>query len=693
MAEGTRLKELSEQIRTIEEKMLSLTTECHSLVDERLQQFGMEYNQKLGTLVHQLDEIQRGSQQRDEAQQLEATKRHEQLMKLFSSQANIHKVDPTPSIHIREGRFGGAEVLGSSTKIHFRDDKGKGVLPNPHVNADSYTPQPIPRQPHFIPYPKLDFPIFGGDEPREWFSRSEQFLRLYQIPEEQWVEIATMHFTGKAHKWKEGYMLDKPELGWEELVEAICRRFDGDSMKKLVREFNKLEQTTSVEAYQERFEEMRARMLYLNPTLNEDHFIQSYISGLKKELIPFIDLSNPTTLEEVYEQAKLHEHAISIMWKKHKLANRTGSGHPQGYQNFKPFNQRGYPRYTENNKANPPKSSTWQSGVSRQVIEQRRAAGLCFKCGEKYYQGHQCQGKSLNQIGGEYEVEEVFDEGLLQEEEEEAVQQDEPDEMGISVHALSGETPQETLKVQGEVGGKPLVILIDTGSTHSFIDYQVAKELKANMTVASPLIVTVADGHKVLSKLKCTRFQWMMHGESYQADLRVIRLDGSGIILGIDWLKKHGRVTFDYSNNSVSFNKDGKAVTVEGITESAKLKSIGAKQWLKAGMQGHCCAIAQLKVSTEQGEEHMPVEVQKVLELHAHIFQDPKGLPPKRNQDHRIPLQPGVKPINVRPYRHSYEQKNEVEKQVAELLKSNFIRTSNSPYASPVLLVKKKDQS
>ncbi len=46
---------------------------------------------------------------------------------------------------------------------------------------------------------------------------------------------------------------------------------------------------------------MRARMLHLNPTLSEDHFIQSYISGLKEELVPFIDLSDPTSLEEVYE--------------------------------------------------------------------------------------------------------------------------------------------------------------------------------------------------------------------------------------------------------------------------------------------------------------------------------------------------------------------------------------------------------
>ncbi len=62
-------------------------------------------------------------------------------------------------------------------------------------------------------------------------------------------------------------------------------------------------------------------MLYLNPTLSEDHFIQSYISGLKEELVHFIYLSNPTTLEEVFEQARLHEQALTMMWRRQKVIN------------------------------------------------------------------------------------------------------------------------------------------------------------------------------------------------------------------------------------------------------------------------------------------------------------------------------------------------------------------------------------
>lgn len=47
--------------------------------------------------------------------------------------------------------------------------------------------------------------------------------------------------------------------------------------------------------------------------------------------------------------------------------------------------------------------------------------------------------------------------------------------------------------------------------------------------------------------------------------------------------------------------------------------------------------------------------------------------------------------MNLRPYRHTPVLKDEIERQVAEMLHSGVIQTSNNAFSSPALLVKKKD--
>lgn len=62
------------------------------------------------------------------------------------------------------------------------------------------------------------------------------------------------------------------------------------------------------------------------------------------------------------------------------------------------------------------------------------------------------------------EVAEIFDEESLKEEVEVEEQDDiEGEEIGLSVHALSDENPQKTIKIPGEAKGRALVILVDTG--------------------------------------------------------------------------------------------------------------------------------------------------------------------------------------------------------------------------------------
>ena len=94
---------------------------------------------------------------------------------------------------------------------------------------------------------------------------------------------------------------------------------------------------------------------------------------------------------------------------------------------------------------------------------------------------------------------------------------------------------------------------------------------------------------------------------------------------------------------------------------------------------------------TQTKSAEVPPELQQVLDQHATLFQDPKGLPPQRKYDHSIPLQQGTQPVNLKPYRYSPAQKDEIERQLKDMLQQGIIKPSTSPFASPVLLVKKKD--
>nr|GEU50407.1 hypothetical protein [Tanacetum cinerariifolium] len=93
--------------------------------------------------------------------------------------------------------------------------------------------------------------------------------------------------------------------------------------------------------------------------------------------------------------------------------------------------------------------------------------------------------------------------------------------------------------------------------------------------------------------------------------------------------------------------------------------------------------------SPDQSQEGLPWE--ELTRAFLEVFQTPKGLPPTRPFDHRIILKEGTVPISQRPYRYPPVQKDVIENTTRELLESRIIRNSQSSFAAPVVLVKKKD--
>ncbi|KAL0292219.1 UNVERIFIED_CONTAM: hypothetical protein Sangu_2530700, partial [Sesamum angustifolium] len=135
-------------------------------------------------------------------------------------------------------------------------------------------------------------------------------------------------------------------------------------------------------------------------------------------------------------------------------------------------------------------------------LDEKRAKGLCFVCDEKYIIEHQCSGqKQLYFVEVfEHKKEELVAEGS---DESKAIcaldngNVDAAHDYYVSMHTMTGLHDYRTMRVTGNVRDKPVHILIDTGSTHNFLDLEMAKRLCCKLDSTEPFPVAVANGHKI----------------------------------------------------------------------------------------------------------------------------------------------------------------------------------------------------
>jgi hypothetical protein len=265
---------------------------------------------------------------------------------------------------------------------------------------------------------------------------------------------------------------------------------------------------------------------------------------------------------------------------------------------------------------------------------------------------------------------------------------DGPEEiLSLSVAAIEGVQGKKTMRLQGLIQHQEVLILVDSGSSSTFIRAELVQELGLVTTKTKPAIITVADG----GQLQCDS---MVEGHTFVSDAKVLSIKYYDIILGADWLEQHSPMWVHWKKRKMRFTHKGHRITLRGVADCTssclKLKSRKLRGLLKHGGVSHMVQLN--RVSTKQ-PTLIPAEVQHLVSEYESIFQKPTSLPPARQFDHHISLVPGVQPVNIKPYRYSPLQKDDIERQVAEMLSNGVIQPSVSPFASPVLLVKKKDGS
>lgn len=69
--------------------------------------------------------------------------------------------------------------------------------------------------------------------------------------------------------------------------------------------------------------------------------------------------------------------------------------------------------------------------------------------------------------------------------------------MTISLHAFTGVSGYQTIRVTGYHEKRPLQVLIDTGSMHNFIDQSIAMRLGCQADPIKEQFISIEDGRKL----------------------------------------------------------------------------------------------------------------------------------------------------------------------------------------------------
>ncbi|XP_019262963.1 PREDICTED: uncharacterized protein LOC109240744 [Nicotiana attenuata] len=510
----------------------------------------------------------------------------------------------------------------------------------------------------FTRYSKLEFPRFSGHDLKNWLYKVDQFFSMDEVAFDQRVKVASIHFDGEAIAWHRSYANSRNsvlEPTWTEYVLALNERF-GEGFEDHMEALKILQQMGSVKGYQAEFDR-----LLTGVNLSNENAISYFLGGLKPELNKAVRIQSPRTLLQAYRIARLQEEVFEAQAQSWGLKPimRTNIGIlPIPNHNKLQYNQKNLLPNSTNKKPFEPNltKNTRIPGrrLSTTEMDERRTKGLYFFCDDKYVPGHKCKGnKQL------YLVEVTEDEEVEVEEPEDMTQEllvDSNEFMAISLQAFTCATGYQTIRVTGYHKKRPLQVLIDTGSTHNFMVEEVA------------------------SRLGCKAY----------------------IVLGVQWLNTLGRILFDFKKRTIEFMYQGKKHVLRGANEqlkAAKAKSLVRKEGVDA--QFFMMSLVARRdehtychsIQATPRADPLP-DLTALIKQYACIFELPTTLPPRRGSyDHRIPLKEAFNPVNKRPYRYPGIKKDIIEKLVQKMLDQGVIQHSTSPYASPVVLVGKKDGS
>jgi len=163
----------------------------------------------------------------------------------------------------------------------------------------------------------------------------------------------------------------------------------------------------------------------------------------------------------------------------------------------------------------------------------RRAMGLCYKCAEKWSRDHKCS--PIVQLHAVQELWELFQlEDMYVDSHSMPAESSEQLFLAISKAAVTGQGAPRTMKFLGSIQHQSVSILVDSGSSNSFISAQLAQRLSGVSPLQHSITVQVAGGGTLSCSAVLSQAVWFVGDIAFQSDLRVLPLAAYDIIIGMD---------------------------------------------------------------------------------------------------------------------------------------------------------------
>ena len=145
----------------------------------------------------------------------------------------------------------------------------------------------------------------------------------------------------------------------------------------------------------------------------------------------------------------------------------------------------------------------------------------------------------------------------------------------------------QTIRLKGHINNKPVSILIDTGSTHNFVDPKVVQRTKLLLIPEPSFNVRIAGDDKLQSEGLCQSVTIKCQGKEIIADFHILPIGGCQMVLGVELLQKFEAVTLSYKDQKVKLSSGSNVWEFQGI-QTGEIELVQAESMDKSVMDCVC---------------------------------------------------------------------------------------------------------